>query len=187
MHSIASQYYCLNMFRNIIISLLAAITLLACAGGMNGTMSSAAVGYWQVYKVDYQASSFNDSQYSVEMLIEDLFFKLGFEDNGHWHSPLLNYSRVTTFKQAYKDRYINVIVEVAEEQIIVMSTSYSVLTEKVFNSIEAELNSLFGKMNVAQCYGIKDIYGHSCFKGDAAGANITKLFSIVFGPSRFNE
>ncbi len=169
------------MLRIIIISFIAALMLSACAGGISGTMSSSAFGYWQVYKVDYQPSLYDESNYTVGDNLEDLFFNMGFEGDDQWHSPLLNYSRVNTFKRLYKDRYIRIDVEVSEENIILMSTSYSPVTKNVFNSIQSELNELFGESNVAQCYGIKDNLGHSCFKGEISGANLTKIFSDIFG------
>ena len=168
------------MFR--VIYIFTILMLSACTGGISGTMSSSAFGYWQVYKVEYSPSLFK-SDYSVDNTIEDLFYNLAFESNADWHSPMLSYSRINTFKRPYKDRYIRIDVELSDENIILMSMSYSPVTENIFKNIESELNDLFGESNVAQCYGVKDVNGFSCFRGNKPGVELTKIFSDIFGRS----
>jgi hypothetical protein len=152
------------MFRNTVVIIIATLILSGCSGGVSGIMSSSGFGHWQIYIVSSQPENGNKLDQPIEDILEHQFVSLGFKRKYGWGSPLLTNARVATFKQKYKDRYISIDVEISHEDIILMSTSYSSYTKKVFNNIEAVLKDTFGETNIEKCYGTKDLNGHSCFQ-----------------------
>ena len=75
--------------------------------------------------------------------------------------------KVATFKKKYRGHYIIIDAEISKELIILMSTSYSNVTKKVFDTLELALKEIFGESSVDECFGTKDIYSHSCFNASS--------------------
>jgi len=150
------------MFRNAVIIVVALLILSACAGGLSGLVSSTVPGHYLVYKVSYPEDGRKLEQ-SAEEILETPLFKQGFKRKYDWRSPWLSNVSVATFKQKYRGRYIKIDAEISEELIIIMSTSYSDVTKKVFDRLELSLIEIYGETSVEECFGTKDIYGHSCF------------------------
>ena len=152
------------MFRNAVVIIIATLFLSACSGGVSGIMSSSGVAHWQIYKISFQPETGRKFDQPIEGILEDMFFNLGFEKKYDWGKPFLADARVATFKQEYKDRYIVLDVQISKKNIIMMSTSYSDYTKNVFNNIESALEATFPESNIEECYGTKDLNGHSCFQ-----------------------
>ncbi len=150
------------MFRNTVIIIIAALILSACAGGLSGLVSSSAPGHYLVYKVSYPEDG-RELEFSTEEILEFQFFKQGFKKEYDWRRPWVSGVRVATFKLRYRGDYISIDVEISKDLIILMSTSYSDRTKKVFDTLESGLKEIFGENSVVECFGVKDIYGHSCF------------------------
>jgi len=150
------------MFRNAVIIIVALLILSGCAGGLSGIVSSSVPGHWLVYKVTYPEDGRKFEQ-SSEEIIESQLFNQGFKKSYDWRKPWLSNVRVATFKQKYRSQYISIDAEISQELIIIMSTSYTDVTKKVFDTLESALKEIFGESSVEKCFSIKDIYGHSCF------------------------
>ncbi len=150
------------MFRNTVVTLVALLILSGCAGGLSGIVSSSFPGHWLVYKVSYPEDGKKLEQSSEEIL-ENQLFNQGFKKKYDWRRPWFSNVRVATFKQKYRGQYISIDAEISQELIIIMSTSYSDVTKKVFDTLESALKEIFGESSVEECFGTKDIYGHSCF------------------------
>ncbi len=99
----------------------------------------------------------------AEFLLEDTFYKLGFKKTRDWGKPLLANARVAKFKTKFRDQYISMDVQISKKNILLMSTSYYEYTRGIFNSLESELALVFGETNIEECYGTKDLNGHTCF------------------------
>jgi len=151
------------VIRNIIF-LIFVLILSGCSGGLSGIMSSSAAGHWQIYRINSDPDYINKFEHSAQDTIEALFNSLWFERKYDWGKPFLKDALVTTFERKYKDRYVHIDIQISAEQIIIMSTSYSTFTEKVFSNLESELARKFGSSNIEKCYGTKDLNGHSCFE-----------------------
>ncbi len=150
------------MFRNTVIVIVASLIISGCAGGLSGVMSSSVPGHWLVYKVSYPEDG-KALEHSSEEILEDQLFNQGFKKIYDWRRPWFRNARVATFKQKYRGHYIRIDAEISQEKIIIMSTSYSDVSKNVFDTLESALQEIFGEPNVEECFGIKDIYGHSCF------------------------
>jgi len=150
------------MLRNAVIIIVALLILSGCAGGLSGIVSSSFPGHWLVYKVSYPEDGRKLEQ-SAEEILENQLFNQGFKKKYDWRRPWFSNVRVATFKQKYRGHYIRIDAEISQELIIIMSTSYSDVTKKVFDTLESALKEIFGESSVEECFGIKDIYGHSCF------------------------
>jgi len=150
------------MFRNAVIIIVALLILSGCAGGLSGIVSSSYPGHWLVYKVSYPEDGRKLEQSSEEIL-ENQLFNQGFKKIYDWRRPWLSNVKVATFKQKYRGHYISIDAEISQELIIIMSPSYSDVTKNVFDTLESALKEIFGESSVEECFGIKDIYGHSCF------------------------
>jgi len=150
------------MFRNTVIVIVASLILSGCAGGLSGVMSSSVPGHWLVYKVSYPEGG-NKLEQSSEVIIENQLFNQGFRKTYDWRRLWFRNARVATFKQKYRGHYIRIDAEISQEKIIIMSTSYSDVSKNVFDTLESALKEIFGEPSVEECFGIKDIYGHSCF------------------------
>ena len=150
------------MFRNAIIIIVTLLILSGCAGGLSGIVSSSFPGHWLVYKVSYPEDGRKLEQSSEEIL-ENQLFNQGFKKKYGWRRPWFSNVSVATFKQRYRGHYISIDAEISRELIIIMSTSYSNMTKKVFDRLESALKEIFGEPSVEKCFGTKDIYGHSCF------------------------
>lgn len=151
------------MIRNSII-LIVALILSGCHGGLSGIMTSSGAGHYQIYRINPDPEYVNKFDQSTKGTIEDLLKSLWFEKKHAWGKPLLKDYQVSTFQRKYKGHYVNIDVQISEEHIIFMSTSYSSITEKIFNNLEAELNRKFGRSNIEECYSIKTLYIHNCFE-----------------------
>lgn len=150
------------MFRNAFIFVVALFILSACAGGLSGVVTSSVPGHYLVYKVKYPERG-KKVELSSEEILEVQFFNQGFKKKYDWRRPWLSNARAATFQQKYRGHYISIDAEVSEKLIILMSTSYSERTKRVFDTLESRLKEIFGAPRVEECFGIKDIYGHSCF------------------------
>ena len=150
------------MFRNAVIIIVALLILSGCAGGLSGIVSSSFPGHWLVYKVSYPEDGRKLEQSSEEIL-ENQLFNQGFKKIYDWRMTWFSNVRVATFKQKYRGHYISIDAEISQELIIIMSTSYSDVTKNVFDTLESALKEIFGESSVEECFGTKDIYGHSCF------------------------
>jgi len=150
------------MFRNAVIIIVALFILSACAGGLSGIVSSSFPGHWLVYKVSYPEDGRKLGQ-STEEILENQLFNQGFKKIYDWQRPWFSNVKVATFKQKYRGHYISIDAEISQELIIIMSTSYSDVTKNVFDTLESALKEIFGEPSVEECFGTKDIYGHSCF------------------------
>ncbi len=150
------------MFRSTVINIVALLILSGCAGGFSGIVNSSYPGHWLVYKVSYPEDEKNFDQ-PAEEILENQLFNQGFKKIYDWRRPWISNVRVASFKQKYRGNYIRIDAEISQELIIIMSTSYSDVTKKVFDTLESALKEIFGETNVEECFGIKDIYGHSCF------------------------
>ena len=127
-------------------------------------MTSSGFGHWQIYRINYQPEVARKFEQATENILEDLFFKLGFEKKYDWGRPFLVKARAATFKRKYRDRYISFDVQISEKNIILMSLAYSEYTKTIFDKLESELHGIFGESNIEKCYGRKDLDGHSCFQ-----------------------
>ncbi len=150
------------MFRNTVVSIVALLILSGCAGGLSGVVSSSFPGKWLVYKVSY-ADDGTKLEQSAEEVLDNQFFKQGFKRSYDWRRPWFSNVRVATFKQKYRGHYIRIDTEISQKLIILMSTSYSDVTKKVFDTLELALIEIYGETNIEECFGTKDIYGHTCF------------------------
>ena len=150
------------MFRNAIIIILALLTLSGCAGGISGLVNSSYPGHYLVYKVSYPEDGSRLEQ-SSEDIIDAQLLKQGFKKNYDWRTLWFANVSVATFKQKYRGHYIRIDAEISQDLIILMSSSYSDVTKKVFDSLESALIEIYGESSVEECFGTKDIYGHSCF------------------------
>ena len=150
------------MFRNAVFIIVALLILSACAGGFSGIVSSTVPGHYLVYKVSYPEDG-KKLEKSSEEILENQLFKQGFKKNYDWRRPWFSNVRVATFKQKYRGHYIRIDAEISQELIIIMTTSYSDVTKRVFDTFESALIEIFGESSVEECFGTKDIYGHSCF------------------------
>ena len=150
------------MFRNVVVTIVALLILSGCAGGLSGIVSSSYHGHWLVYKVSYPEDGRNFDQ-PAEEILENQLFNQGFKKKYDWRRPWFSNVKVATFKQKYRGHYISIDAEISQELIIIMSTSYSNVTKKVFDTLESALKEIFGESSVDECFGTKDIYGHSCF------------------------
>jgi len=150
------------MFRNAVIIIVTLFILSSCAGGLSGIVSSSFPGHWLVYKVSYPEDGRKLEQ-STEEILENQLFNQGFKKIYDWQRPWFSNVKVATFKQKYRGHYISIDAEISQELIIIMSTSYSDVTKNVFNTLESALKEIFGESSVEECFGTKDIYGHSCF------------------------
>lgn len=154
------------MFRNAVITIVALLILSGCAGGLSGIVSSSYHGHWLVYKVSYPEDGRNFDQ-PAEEILENQLFNQGFKKKYDWRRPWFSNVKVATFKQKYRGHYISIDAEISQELIIIMSTSYSNVTKKVFDTLESALKEIFGESSVDECFGTKDIYGHSCFNASS--------------------
>ena len=154
------------MFRNVVVTIVALLILSGCAGGLSGIVSSSYPGHWLVYKVSYPEDGRNFDQ-PAEEILENQLFNQGFKKKYDWRSPWFSNVKVATFKQKYRGHYISIDAEISQELIIIMSTSYSNVTKKVFDTLESALKEIFGESSVDECFGTKDIYGHSCFNASS--------------------
>ena len=154
------------MFRNAIIIIVALLILSGCAGGLSGIVSSSYPGHWLVYKVSYSEDGRNFDQ-PAEEILENQLFNQGFKKKYDWRRPWFSNVKVATFKQKYRGHYISIDAEISQELIIIMSTSYSNVTKKVFDTLESALKEIFDESSVEKCFGTKDIYGHSCFNASS--------------------
>ena len=150
------------MFRSTVINIVALLILSGCAGGFSGIVNSSYPGHWLVYKVSYPEDEKNFNQ-PAEEILENQLFNQGFKKKYDWRTLWFSNVRVATFKQKYRGHYISIDAEISQELIIIMSTSYSDVTKNVFDTLESALKEIFGESSVEECFGIKDIYGHSCF------------------------
>ena len=150
------------MFRNVVVTIVALLILSGCAGGLSGIVSSSYHGHWLVYKVSYPEDGRNFDQ-PAEEILENQLFNQGFKKKYDWRRPWFSNVKVATFKQKYRGHYISIDAEISQELIIIMSTSYSNVTKKVFDTLESALKEIFDESSVEKCFGTKDIYGHSCF------------------------
>jgi len=150
------------MFRNAVFIIVALLILSGCAGGLSGVVTSSFPGKWLVYKVSYPEDERKLEQ-STEEVLDNQLFNQGFKKSYDWRRPLFSNVRVATFKLKYRGHYIRIDAEISQELIILMSTSYSDVTKKVFDTLESALIEIFGESSVEECFGTKDIYGHSCF------------------------
>ncbi|MCK5498182.1 MAG: hypothetical protein KAI77_03225 [Gammaproteobacteria bacterium] len=150
------------MFRNAVNIIVALLILSGCAGGLSGVVSSSFPGKWLVYKVSYPEDGRKLEQ-SAEEVLDNQLFNQGFKKSHDWRRPWFSNVRVATFKQKYRGHYIRIDAEISQELIIIMSTSYSDVTKRVFDTLESALIEIFGESSVEECFGTKDIYGHSCF------------------------
>lgn len=150
------------MFRNAAIIIVASLILSGCAGGLSGIVSSSFPGKWLVYKVTYPEDG-RELELSSEEILENQFFKQSFKKKYNWRSPWFSDVSVATFKQKYRGHYIVIHAEISQDLIILMSTSYSDVTKSVFDRLQSALIEIFGESSVEECFGTKDIYGHSCF------------------------
>lgn len=150
------------MFRNAVNIIVALLILSGCAGGLSGVVSSSFPGKWLVYKVSYPEDGRKLEQ-SAEEVLDNQLFNQGFKKSYDWRRPWFSNVRVATFKQKYRGHYIRIDAEISQELIIIMSTSYSDVTKRVFDTLESALIEIFGESSVEECFGTKDIYGHSCF------------------------
>lgn len=150
------------MFRNVVVTIVALLILSGCAGGLSGIVSSSYPGHWLVYKVSYPEDGRKLEQSSEEIL-ENQLLNQGFKKIYGWRRPWFSDVSVATFKQKYRSHYISIDVEISQELIIIMSTSYFDVTKKVFDTLESALKEIFDESSVEKCFGTKDIYGHSCF------------------------
>ena len=154
------------MFRNVVVTIVALLILSGCAGGLSGIVSSSYPGHWLVYKVSYPEDGRNFDQ-PAEEILENQLFNQGFKKKYDWRRPWFSNVKVATFKQKYRGHYISIDAEISQELIIIMSTSYSNVTKKVFDTLESALKEIFGEFSVDECFGTKDIYGHSCFNASS--------------------
>jgi len=152
------------MFRNAVIIIVALLIISGCAGGLSGIGSSSVPGKYLVYKVSYPEVGKKLEQSSEEIL-ENQFFRQGFKKKYDWRRIWFRNVevRVASFKQKYRGHYVRIDAEISKELIILMSTSYSDVTKRVFDTLESALIEIFGESSVEECFGTKDIYGHSCF------------------------
>jgi len=150
------------MLRNAVIIIVATLILSGCAGGLSGIVSSSAPGHYLVYKVSHPEDGKNLEQSSEEILDNQLF-KQGFRKIYDWRGPWFSNARVATFRQKYREHYIRIDAEISHDLIILMSTSYSDVTKRVFDTLNSALIEIYGESSVEECFGTKDIYGHSCF------------------------
>lgn len=150
------------MHRNITIIIVNLLILSGCTGGLSGIVSSAFPGHWLVYKVSYPEDGGGPDQ-SIEDYLDNQLFSHGFKKKYDWRRPWFSNVRVATFNQIYRGNYIIIDTEISQDLIIIMSTSYSEETEKVFNRLESSLKETFGESSVEVCFGTKDIYWHRCF------------------------
>ena len=150
------------MFRNVVIITVATLILSGCAGGLSGTVSRSYFDQWLVYKVSSPEDGRKLEQSSEEIL-ENQFFKQGFKKIYDWRGPWFSNVSVATFKQKYRGHYIRIDAEISQELIILMSNSYTDVTKRVFDTFESALIEIYGESSVEECFGTKDIYGHSCF------------------------
>ncbi len=154
------------MFRNVVVTIVALLILSGCAGGLSGIVSSSYHGHWLVYKVSYPEDGRNFDQ-PAEEILENQLFNQGFKKKYDWRRPWFSNVKVATFKQKYRGHYISIDAEISQELIIIMSTSYSNVTKKVFDTLESALKEIFGESSVDECFGTKDIYSHSCFNASS--------------------
>ena len=140
------------------------LILSGCSGGLSGIMSSSGVNYWQIYRISYDPAYVSKLDKPFENILEDIFYKLWFEKKHDWGKPILRDAQVATFQRRYKDRYISLDVQISPKHIIIMSSSYSSYTKELFDDLKSVLNETFGEYNVEECYGAKDLNGHSCFE-----------------------
>jgi len=154
------------MFRNVVVTIVALLIPSGCAGGLSGIVSSSYPGHWLVYKVSYLEDGRNFDQ-PAEEILENQLFNQGFKKKYDWRRPWFSNVKVATFKQKYRGHYISIDAEISQELIIIMSTSYSNVTKKVFDTLESALKEIFGESSVDECFGTKDIYGHSCFNASS--------------------
>ena len=151
------------MLRNTAVIIIM-LVLSACSGGLSGIMSSSSANYWQIYRISYDPAYVSKLEQPVKNTLEDIFYKLLFVKKHDWGKPLLRDAQVASFQRKYKDRYISMDVQISPKRIIIMSSSYSSVTEDVFNDLESALKETFGKNSIEKCYGVKDLNGHSCFE-----------------------
>ena len=150
------------MFRNAVITIVALLILSGCAGGLSGIVSSSYPGHWLVYKVSYPEDG-RVLEQSSEEILENQLFNQGFKKIYDWRRPWISNVSVASFKQKYRGRYIRIDAEISQELIILMSTAYSDETKKVFDTLKSALIEIYGETSVEECFGTKDINGHSCF------------------------
>ena len=151
------------MLRNFIMIVMTTTMLTGCSGGVSGVMTSSGTGQWQFYRINYASEMASKLEQPAEALLENAFFKLGFRKTGGWGKPLLKNAMVAKFKTKYRERYISMDVQISRKNILLMTTSYNQETEGIFTTLESELALAFGETNIEQCYGTKDINGHTCF------------------------
>ena len=130
------------MFRNVVVTIVALLILSGCAGGLSGIVSSSYHGHWLVYKVSYPEDGRNFDQ-PAEEILENQLFNQGFKKKYDWRRPWFSNVKVATFKQKYRGHYISIDAEISQELIIIMSTSYSNVTKKVFDTLESALKEIF--------------------------------------------
>jgi hypothetical protein len=152
------------VFRNTAANIIVILILSGCSGGLSGIMSSSGAGHWLIYKVSLNAETEINFVQPTEQVLEAMLLNLGYEKAFDWGEPFLINAQVAKFKQKYKNQYISLDVQISEKDIIIMSTSYSSVTEKVFNKLELALNEKFTGFDIDKCFETKHIYGHSCFK-----------------------
>ncbi len=150
------------MFRNAVFIIVALSILTGCAGGLSGIVSSSVPGKYLVYKVTYPEDG-RILEQSSEEILDNQLFNQGFKKIYDWRRLWFSNASVASFKQKYRGHYIRIDAEISPELIILMSTSYSDRTKKVFDRLESALIEIYGESSVEECFGTKDIYGHSCF------------------------
>ena len=150
------------MFHNTVIFTITLLILSGCAGGLSGIVSSSAPGHYLVYKASHPEDG-KQLEQSSEEILENQLFKQGFRKRYDWRRPWFSNDRVATFKQKYRGNYIRIDVEISQDLIILMSSAYSDVTKRVFDTLESTLIEIYGESSVEECFGTKDIYEHSCF------------------------
>ena len=150
----------LSCMRSVLLGLM--MILAGCSGGVSGIMTSTAPGYWQIYRINYQAGMAHELQTSIEVVLEEMFLKLGYKQRRSWGSPLLAEARVSSFRQNYRGNLIEIKVEIRAKYILMLSTSYTTQNKYIFDKLESVLRKQFGNDSVESCYGVKDIHYRTC-------------------------